>query len=135
MKSKKVIAIIAIVILVFGVGFFSYKFYMVKRPSNVRQAVFMSNGQVYFGYVANPKGQVVKLSDVYYLKTNDLTSSDVNKKIVLVKMGNELHQPQNTMFVNRDQIIFFQNLTDSSKINDAISKFVNNQTTSASTTK
>ena len=90
-----------------------------------RQAVFLNNGQVYFGYIANADSQIVKLSDVYYLKTDALQSTDPNQKVLLVKMGSELHSPTNVMYINRDQILFYQDLTDSSKINSAIGQAAN----------
>lgn len=132
MRTNKIVLTIVAALLVIGIGFFGYKFYLSKTASPRREAVFMNNGQVYFGYIANPSSQIVKLSDVYYLKTNDLQSADTTKKIVLVKMGNELHQPENIMYINRDQILFFQGLTDASKINDAIARFVNQSSTTSS---
>lgn len=92
-----------------------------------RKAVFLDNGQVYFGYIIDSNNQTIQLTDVYYLKSNDLESSDPEKKIILVQMGHELHGPQNTMYINRDQVLFYQDLTKDSKINDVINRFTSTQ--------
>lgn len=125
--GKKIFLVLIIIILLGGVGgFFAYRH--LQKPTS-RSAVFMTNGQVYFGYIKSTDSENVKLQDVYYLKTNDLqsTTSNANKKIMLVKMGNELHGPLNSMSINRDQVLYWQTLSDNSKINDAIKRF-NSQT-------
>lgn len=123
----KAFLFLSILMIVFGVGFFGNKYLLNKKTPLKREAVFMNNGQVYFGYISNSQNQMIKLEDVYYLKIDDLQSADPNKKIMIVKMGNELHRPENTMYINRDQILFYQPITNESKINDAILKFAQKQ--------
>lgn len=94
--------------------------------SQRRQAVFLTNGQVYFGYISNINNQIVTLKDIYYLKTKTElqdSSNEKSNKVSLVKLGSELHGPEDAMYINRDQILFFEDMKDSSKINDAINKF------------
>lgn len=124
------ITIVIVVIIAAGVvGYFVNKKWIENR-SNSRQAVFLTNGQVYFGYISNTDEQIVKLTNIYYLKTTtDLqnANSDQNKKVSLIKLGSELHGPDDAMYINRDQILFYENMKDSSKINDAINKFSSQQ--------
>ena len=119
-----------VVLIIFAVGvmaFWGYKAIFSKRPFSQRQAVFMNNGQVYFGQISDITNQFIKLSNVYYLKTSELQSNDPNRKIILVKMGNELHGPEDIMYINRDQVLFYQNIKDSSKITLAIQGFIQKQ--------
>ncbi len=125
---KRIVLIAILLVAVAAVGFFGYRYFNGKKATPARSAVFMSNGQVYFGYLSNFDKSTVTLKDVYYLKTEDLASAD--KRILLVKMGNELHNPENTMHINRDQILFYQDIKDNSKVNDAISRFVSGSTDS-----
>jgi uncharacterized protein YpmB len=129
MMSKKVIAI-TVIVLVFLIicGGFGWWFWSKSKASSAeRQAVFLTNGQVYFGYVDNPEAQIVHVRDIYYLKTQDLTNpgTDTNgqKKIALVKMGSELHGPTDEVYINRDQILFIETMKGDSKVNDAIAKY------------
>lgn len=118
--NKKIIIPLIIFLILVGIGFGIYRHY--HPQASERSAVFMTNGQVYFGYLTSANQNTVTLNDVYYLKLSDLQNS-TNKQILLVKMGNELHGPQNNMYINRSQILFWQTLRPDSKINDAITKF------------
>lgn len=120
MKRSTAIILALLLIVVGAAGFFGYK-YQINRTKQ-RSAIFMTNGQVYFGYLSGSNLNTVTLSDVYYLKVSDLQNS-TNQKILLVKMGNELHGPENTMYIDRNQILFWQTLRSDSKINAAIVKF------------
>lgn len=95
------------------------------------QAVFLTNGQVYFGKLGNSGGDYMQLSDVYYLQvdqdvqgtgegeqTEDVTKKD--DQVSLAKLGGELHGPEDAMQINREQVLFWENLTDSSKVVSAI---------------
>ena len=63
------------------------------------QAVFLTNGQVYFGKVNNVDSSYVKLTDIYYLQVQQQvqpkdTSSSATPQVSLAKLGGELHGPE-----------------------------------------
>lgn len=96
------------------------------------QAVFLSNGQVYFGKLDKADEHYAELSDIYYLQvtTPPLQGSQdqaqaqrQQPQIQLVKLGNELHGPEDKMFINRDQILFFEDLKDSGRVVQAIKEY------------
>ncbi len=93
-----------------------------------RQAVFLTNGQVYFGHLTNANSQYPVLKDIYYLQVQQSLqpAKDQNQQpqVSLVKLGNELHGPQDEMRINRDQILFYEDMKDDSKVNQAISDFI-----------
>jgi hypothetical protein len=92
------------------------------------QAVFLVNGQVYFGKLENEGSQFMTLTDVYYLQVNQqiqpaeegaATTPDVS----LVKLGGELHGPTDEMDINRDQVLLIEDLKTSSNVVRAIEEY------------
>jgi hypothetical protein len=76
------------------------------------QAVFVDNDQIYFGRIAKDEGEFITLNDVYYIKVNS-DSSDGK----LTRLGdNEPHGPKNQMFIEREHIIFWENLRANSPV-------------------
>jgi hypothetical protein len=94
------------------------------------QAVFLTNGQVYFGKISNPEGEYVNLKDIYYLQVGpqqgstqggtDQPAQQPGQTISLVKLGNELHGPEDEMHINRAQILFYEDLKESGQVVAAI---------------
>lgn len=91
------------------------------------QAVFLSNNQVYFGKLSKLNSPYPVLTDVYYIQAfaaQDLSSTaKAGNQLQLVKLGSELHQPQNVMYLNRSQILFIEPLKPDSQIVKSISDF------------
>lgn len=96
---------------------------------NNLQAVFLNNGQVYFGKIRAMDKGYVRLTNVYYLRVNsqgqDATQQNQassSDDVSLAKLGCELHGPQDQMVINRDEITFWENLKD--KNNSQVTKAV-----------
>jgi hypothetical protein len=140
---KMVAAIIVAVIIVALAAGGIYK--MARRDGDNRspkvegyQAVFLSNGQVYFGKVTNLERDYAELSDVYYLmrKTplqtqvpveGDAAAAAQQSQLTLIKLGNEIHGPKDAMILNQKHILFVENLKDDSKIVAAINDYKTKQ--------
>lgn len=141
-SKKKLLFGTVMIIIVAAIGAFGYMhFNMISQPSTNTaidksgyQAVFLANGQVYFGNLSQFNGEYMKLTDVYYLQTesstgptdSDLdnpqrTSGDQNNA-TLIKLGNEIHGPKDTMMISKDQLLFFENLKKDSKVSQLIEK-------------
>ncbi|MBI2459178.1 MAG: hypothetical protein HYV53_01335 [Parcubacteria group bacterium] len=93
------------------------------------QAVFLANGQVYFGQVTDANPQTLILENIYYLRSaGDLQTADVKNSSAtpaadnfsLVKLGGELHGPEDKMSINLSQVLFTENLKADSKVVEAI---------------
>lgn len=108
------------VVLVTGVFYLGHP----AVKSGQYQAVFLTNGQVYFGHLKNPESQTPLLKNIYYLQSNQNNpqggTSSTQTQLSLVKLGNELHGPEDMMALNRSQILFWENLKDSGKVVQAI---------------
>ena len=97
------------------------------------QAVFLTNGQVYFGKVTSVNQQYLDLKDIYYLNVNQQVQPNQQgsngqqqqqSSISLVKLGCELHGPADRMVINRDQVTFWENLKDDGQVSKAIAEWV-----------
>jgi len=97
------------------------------------QAVFLnsSDGQVYFGHLKVLNSQYYELTDIYYIRVNSnsssttssTTNSTANESVTLAKLGNEIHGPEDAMFINRDSVMFWENLKNSGQVVTAILKY------------
>ncbi len=94
------------------------------------QAVFLTNGQVYFGKLTNADKQYVTLKDIYYLQVTAPATAQATpqtpaqqQQLSLVKLGQELHGPLDTMEINRDQILFFEDMKEDSQVMVAVRKY------------
>jgi len=93
------------------------------------QAVFLQNGQVYFGKIASIGGNIIDLRGIYYLQSNSssgsssTSSSTDSGNVSLVKLGCELHAPYDQMIINNSQVLFWENIQDSSSVVKAITQY------------
>ena len=101
--------------------------------SSKYQAVFFTNGQVYFGKLQPFNNEYMKLTNIYYLqsqqastdadpKNPQATSSDQNG-VQLIKLGSEIHGPEDEMIISKDQMLFYENLKSDSKVAQSIDKY------------
>ncbi|HEX7368243.1 MAG TPA: hypothetical protein VF261_01135 [Candidatus Saccharimonadales bacterium] len=96
--------------------------------SNKYQAVFLTNGQVYFGHIEGMGGNYIRLGNIYYLTQDNASatssSSSANSNYTLVKLGcQQIHDPYDEMIINRSQVSFWENLQDSGKVVQSIQQF------------
>jgi len=96
------------------------------------QAVFLSNGQVYFGKVTDANNQTLVLEDIYYLRSagnlqvsnaDNATTTQTTDNFSLVKLGNEIHGPEDKMSINLSQVLFTEDLKNDSKVVEAIREY------------
>jgi len=98
------------------------------------QAVFLTNGQVYFGKIGVHTASYMELIDIYYLQVkpvlqqgeegnNNKNPQEQKTELSLVKLGNELHGPLDRMMINTSQVVFVEDLKDDSKVTDAIKRY------------
>lgn len=97
--------------------------------SNKMQAVFLNGGQVYFGRIGALNPKFMRVSDIYYLRVNQQVQPDgqaaqnSNQGVSLVKLGCELHGPEDSMIINQDQVIFWENLKDDGQVAKAVADY------------
>ena len=86
-------------------------------PSEKIQAVFLANGQVYFGNLREHSSEYLQLENVYYLQVAEPPQTgQPQSSFTLIKLGNELHGPEDVMFIPKTQILFWENLRETSEV-------------------
>ena len=80
------------------------------------QAVFLANGQTYFGRYYDRIGAYAKIEDIYYLQQTPGTDPEQPAETKLIRRGKELHAPTSRMLVPKSSILFVEDLTDASPI-------------------
>ena len=107
------------------------------------QAVFLNNGQVYFGKISTLNSRYIDMADVFYLTQNTAaatsSTTSANSDYTLVKLGcQQIHFPKDQMLINREQVTFWENLSDDGKVVKSIKEFKkqnpNNENCSTTTT-
>jgi hypothetical protein len=103
--------------------------------SETIQAVFLTNGQVYFGRITSLTDDLVILDDVFYPKaqktdqatTNEDASADTITEaggVALRKLGkNEFHEPQDTLYIEPSNILYWENLEKESRVTKGILEY------------
>jgi hypothetical protein len=91
------------------------------------QAVFLASGQTYFGRVESVDAKYLKLTSIYYLNDTSGSQNGLQKASAttsLVKLGCEIHAPQDKMVINMSQVSFWENLKGSGDVAKGIKAYV-----------
>ena len=129
--------IIAILVLIIGaltvVGFISLtspKTTATGIDSSKFQAVFFTNGQVYFGKLKAFTADTLQLTNIFYLQTqssssstNPQTTSTDSSSVQLIKLGDEVHGPEDSMVIEKSQVLFYENLKSDGKVAQSIAAY------------
>jgi hypothetical protein len=126
--SVSVIVIIAIAVTAFLAVYRSNTSTVID--SSKYQAVFFTNGQVYFGKLQTLNGSFMRLTDIFYLQTKTAdptnpqkTSTATTPDVQLIKLGDEIHGPTDEMVINDSQVLFFENLKPDGKVSQSITAY------------
>lgn len=101
--------------------------HVLNRPAGPRsdryQVVFLDDNQVFFGKLKNTHGNYLRLENVYSTQSDPSSNEDsqsVSGDISLVKVGNLVYGPEDTMMIRADKVKFWQDLKSDSKISKTI---------------
>jgi len=126
---RTVAAILFLLVLAAGVWYWrsSTRVEPISSGSSF-QAVFLDNGQTYFGKLdrdISSYDNFVRLRGVFYLdfrqNPQDLTVAASDLK--LTKLGGEVHAPEDFMDINSEHILYIEDLRGDSKIVQAITEY------------
>ncbi len=146
-----ILGVIVLVLIVLGILFREKLFKSSDSKTDTQQsasansgyqAVFLTNGQVYFGKLSQAGTDYPVLTDIYYLQvvqpplqgqqssatTGSATTPDQQSQISLVKLGNELHGPADEMHISKQQILFYEDLKTDGQVVKAIQSYKANPT-------
>lgn len=128
--------IIVVIIIAAVAGWFAWSKMSsgaVAIDTSKYQAVFFNNGQIYFGKLQSVNNDYMKLTDIFYLQsqqptdekdaTNPQKTSASQTNVQLIKLGDEIHGPEDEMVISKDQLLFYENLKPDGKVAQSIEKF------------
>jgi len=159
-KGGWLVMVLVIIIIVAAVLFYldasgKVKLFGNKQASPVAnfdssswKAVFLTNGQVYFGHLKNANGAYPELTDIYYLQVQEVpiqpaqaatneagvqpaAQQKTEQKLILVKFGTEVHKPMDKMMLNKDHVMFFEDLANDSPVVKSIEDYLKAEATKA----
>lgn len=84
------------------------------------QAVFLVNGQTYFGRYHDRLGPFAKLEDVYYVQQIPSADQQQAPEQRIVRRGGELHAPRDRILIPYEAILFVEDL----RLDSAIRRFI-----------
>lgn len=128
MRTNKWLAGIVVLLIIIVAG--STYFYVKHKNPYVgeRQAIFLTNGQVYFGNLVSQDNNYMTITGVYYLQQNQQAlqnGTTADKQVQLIKLGQELHGPEDIMYIAKTQVLFYENMKNDSKVSQAIQDYLN----------
>jgi hypothetical protein len=127
-KRTVIIALVSVATLILLSGAAMLAHNMIANSSiksKQYQAVFLTNGQVYFGKLSDIDQPYVKLTSVYYplAQSAQSGSSSAGSSSAgnlgtsqLVKLGGEVHAPEDQMNIAKAQILFWENIKDDGQV-------------------
>lgn len=126
----KILAVLVVILLIgLAVKLFVFSDLGLAENKSEWQAIFLTNNEVYFGKVARVNKEVVVVQSIFYLQNKEALQQGAIAKtqtgdIALIKLGSELHGPMDEMRINKNQVLFVEDMKDESKIVKAIKDYL-----------
>jgi len=133
--AHRVVKKVACLMLVFAaLVWFDTNFHILSSSQESKvaraklQAVFLTNGQIYFGNLSRHGIGYWRLDRAHYVHVSKVpaASPDTDGAVsqetstTLVKASDDMHRPENTLFIPASHILFWQNLRNDSPVAQAI---------------
>lgn len=128
MGKKMVPVSVYIVVLAFMLGIVALLIYRAVAPAagldtSKYQIVTLTTGESFIGKLSGLNRDYVVLENVYY-QQNPTTQSDTatpdSQQVTVLRLSDSVAKPENTMRIARDQLVHWENLSNDSKIIQAI---------------
>ena len=134
---KKLLKVLLVVALLAAVGVGSWLY---GKSTSVGsqiddgkyQALFLTNGQVYFGKLKTLNDNYLSMSSIFYLQSTQqadsnnpqATASKTSDNVNLIKLGSEVHGPTDQMIISKQQVLFFENLKADGRVSASIDQYL-----------
>jgi hypothetical protein len=80
------------------------------------QAVFLANGQTYFGHYLDRLGPYVKIENAFYITQAPTAEEGQTPESRIIRRGSELHQPLPFVLIPKSAILFVEDLRQDSQV-------------------
>ncbi|MGH7218500.1 MAG: hypothetical protein ACREGE_03620 [Candidatus Microsaccharimonas sp.] len=125
-SAKGLIWTLAAIVLVVALAVAAWMFFSNNRSgatgidTSRYQAVFLANGQIYFGKLKDFSDESFQLTEIYYPQAQNSDTEEegatAQTNIQLIPLGGEVHGPENKMFITKSQILYYENLKADSQV-------------------
>lgn len=103
---------------------FNFYFAGLRGEKKSWQAIFLTNGQVYFGKIIRETKGILVLKEVYYLQVTPVDKeSESQPQLSVIKLGQEPHGPTDEMRINKEHILFVEDLKPDSEVAKTIEEY------------
>lgn len=126
------VQLVVMVVLILG-GIFAYRTWVASPmlPGELEdegaKAVFLTNGQVYFGEVDEANKDFLKITNPYYLQNRTVLQEPVEEgaeptkkqQLSLTALGGpglQIHGPERSMYIPWGTILYIEDLKDDSEV-------------------
>lgn len=128
--SKQAAVIVVGAVIVLGLVWWFFLRH-ISVPSYVDtskyQVVCLNSGECYFGKITSVTSDDVQIKNVFYVQkstsTSTTTDSSSDNNLQLIKLGNEVHGPEDLMVINRSQVLYVENLKSDGKVTQTINSY------------
>ena len=80
------------------------------------QAVFLANGQTYFGHYLDRLGPYVKVENTFYIAQAPTAEEGQTPESRIIRRGGELHEPLPFVLIPKSAILFVEDLRPDSQV-------------------
>lgn len=93
------------------------------------QVACLQSGECYFGKVTSVTSDTMQIKNVFYVQkstgsgSTSGSSADTSNNLQLIKLGNEVHGPEDMMIINRSQVLYVENLKSDGKVTQTINSY------------
>lgn len=135
-----VILIVVLILAVWGLAWaknnvsaLSFMRSSLSPDPKLYQAVFLTNGQVYFGKIKKLSRGNIVLTDIFYLQVvqplqqkpaeGQQPQNQQQPQVNLVKIGSEIHGPTDKMVIQKSNVVFWEDIKPDGTVAKAIAEF------------
>lgn len=85
-------------------------------------AIYLTNGKVYFGKIEQLDSEEPVMSDVFFLNATKVADA-LEAEFQLVRLADQFQAPVDRLTLTRDHVLYWEELSDDSKVVQAIVKY------------
>jgi len=110
------VLVLVILIVILAIFFLNAN----QKTASSWSAVFLTNGRTYFGQTEGESSNFLTLTNVYYLQMQEVPAEtegeEAQSQLSLMSIEDEMHSPEDYMKINKDHVLFIQELKSDSSI-------------------
>jgi len=113
---RRVLAALVVFVAVFAIVRY-WDFVMTPPVGHAKyQAVFLANGQTYFGRYFDRLGPYAKVEDAFYITQQPTADDNQTPESRIIRRGSELHRPTPEVLIPKSAILFVEDLRSDSQV-------------------